>query len=209
MQANTKDRLYNMQIFTELLRRIRSICLERCIEHLTMVDIGGVSHEWYRDFFRLAGFSHCRCQSSASRAVQLETRNCVVLRKSLAQDVSSRDERIRTWLAEISCTKEFCDPFAPRKGAEMERRYFHDLQAGLKDGDHSQVAELRAKLVTENQMLSKRARRDSMNSLAARRKVLKPKTKTVLLAKRSSGKDAVAERIGSSANKVVKKRKRS
>lgn len=204
MQANTKDRFFNMQIFAELLRCIRKICIERFIGHLKMVDIGCVSQKWYRDFFRLAGFSRCRCQSLASSALQLETWNCLSLRKSLNQDFSSMNERTRTCLAESRCTKALLGFVVPGEAAEVERRYFHDLRAELENEDHSQIARLRAKLTTGNRM---RTWRDSMNSLAASRKVLTLKTKTILPAKQSSSKDAVTKGIGGSAYKVTKQRR--
>lgn len=209
MQANTKDRFFNMQIFAELLRYIRKICIERFIGHLTMVDTGCVSQKWYYDFFGLAGFSRCRCRSLASSALQFYTWNCLILGKSLSQDLLSVYERTGTWLAGSRCTKTLLDCVAPGKAAGVERRYFHDLRAEPENENCSRVAELDSKLTTRNQILSKRTWRGSMNSLAAPRKVLKPKTKTEVPAKQWSGKDEVVKSVGSSAYRVMKKRKRS
>ena len=198
-----------MQIFAELFKCIREVCIERFIGHLTMVDIGCESQKWYQDFFRLAGFSRCRCQSSASSALQLEAWNCLILRKSLSQDLLSVYDRTKTWFAESRCTKALLDSVAPSKAAEVERRYFHDLRAELENETRSQVAELHSKPTSGDQMLSKRTWRDSMNRVAAPRMVLKPKPKTkiVLPAKQLSSKDAVAKGIGSSAYRVMKKPK--
>ena len=170
MQADTNDRFSNMQIFAMLLSCIRKICAERYIGHLAMLDIEGESHDWYRHFFRLAGFSRCRCQSSAGSALQLETRNCLALIKEpLDQGFPVMYERIGTWLAEGRCTRSLLDSVASGQAAEVEHRYFHDFLAEIGDRGPSQGVLMRPKSTVRKTMGTGRPWSKPVQRLAARR----------------------------------------
>ena len=116
MQADTPQGFLNIEIFAGLLHCIRGICAEKRISHLTMSDVEDVS-QWYRDFFRLAGFHRCRCPSpSAGSSIQQRSdrnQNCLSFHFSTSSYSSSsrrvlEDEEaslrrasgtIRAWLA--------------------------------------------------------------------------------------------------------------
>lgn len=136
MQANSGHRFLNMQIFAGLLGCVRKICIGRLIGHLAIVEIEDVSQHWYRDFFRLAGFHRCRCQSSAGSTLQPETRNCLSSSELLDIESSTVNETVRIWLAEGRCTSALLDSVASGEAAEVERKYFHDLRAELQDEKH-------------------------------------------------------------------------
>lgn len=129
MQANSNNHFLNLQIFAGLLKCIHKICMERFIGHLAIVDIEDVRQLWFRDFFRLAGFRRCHCQTSDGDALQLETWNCLALRESLDPESSIAFDKFKVWLAEGRCTEALLLSIASGKAAEVERKHFHDLLA--------------------------------------------------------------------------------
>ena len=210
MQADTNDHFSNMQIFAMLLSCIRKICAERYIGHLAMVEIEGESHDWYRDFFRLAGFSPCRCQSSAGSALQLETWNCLALIKEpLDQGFPAMYERIDTWLAEGRCTRSLLDSVASGQAAEVEHRYFHDLLAEIGGRGPSQDVLMRPKSTVRKPMGTGRPWSKPVQRLAARgTKAHQHQSGAVMLTKQWPSPGMTDKSMVTSAYKVVKKRKR-
>ncbi len=191
MQANANNRFLNMQIFAELLRFLCKICIGRLIGHLAIVDIGDASQNWYRDFFRLAGFSRCCCQSPAGSAVQLEDWNCLVLKPPDWESLSV-DKRVEIWLAEGRCTQALLDSVASGEAAEGERRYFRDLVAELKNRRNARSRQLYTELIASVQTRSHRHRQDSKGKLTApRKKALQPGTRIVSLKRHRSSQQAV------------------
>ena len=199
-----------MQIFAGLLRCIRNICMERFIEHLAIVDIADGSQNWYRDFFRLAGFRQCRCQRSGSSTLQLETQICLSLRRWPAEDFPTVYETVRVWLAEGRCTRALLDSVAFGEAAEVERRYFHDLLAELLNGKDVQSAQGHTERKIWDQTQSHRSRRESKRTWSTpRRKVSKPGNEVFLLRKHCSTQNGVVKSIGGSSFKARRTRKRS
>ena len=211
MQANTNDRFANMQIFAMLLSCIREICAEKLIVHLAMVDLEGVSQGWYGDFFRLAGFSRCRCQSSLGSALQVEPRNCLTLRrKSLDQGFSVVYERIEAWLAEGRCTRSLLDSVASGQAAEVERKYFHDLLEEIGNERLSQGLMIRPNSTVRGTLRARRPRPNPVQKLAATKtKAKQHQIGAVMLTKQWSSCETIEKRMAASAYKVVKKRKQS
>ena len=211
MQADTDNRFVNMQIFAMLLSCIRKICAERLIGHLAMVDIEGVSHDWYGDFFRLAGFSRCRCHSSASSALQLGPRKCLALREPLDRGFSAVYERIGTWLAEGRCTRNLLDSVASGQAAEVERKYFHDLLAEIGDERPSQGVLMRPKPTIGDTMRTRRPWPKSVKKLATAktRAQQQHQIETARLAEQRPSPETMGKSMTASAYKVVKKRKQS
>lgn len=208
MQANTKDRMLNMQTFAGLLRCIRNICTGRFIEHLAVVDIEGASQDWYRDFFRLAGFHQCHCQDSAGGAQQLETRRCLALRKAQPEDFPNVYETIRIWLAEGRCTRVLLDSVAFGNAAEVERRYFRRLLAELENRESAQRTQTATSCVGRIQMQSRRPWQESEKTWAiARKKGLKLGNEAQLSRKHWSSEYAVVKKECGSAVKAWKKRR--
>ena len=208
MQAKTNDRFHNVQIFAGLLRCIRKICVERLIGHLTIVDIKDVSQSWYRDFFKLAGFQHCRCQSSAGSTLQLETRNCIALTGSLDQGFSTVYETVSIWLAEGRCTRALLDSAASGEAAEVERRYFHDLLAVFGNEKNLQSAQGHVEVVARDRTHGQRPSKMSVRrSATSRRNALEPWTSFKSSRKHWSNQDAVDKSIGGPASRVRKKRR--
>lgn len=209
MQANTNNRFANMQIFAMLLSCIRNICAERYIGHLAMVNIEGESHDWYHDFFRLAGFSPCRCQSSADSALQLEPRNCLALiRESLDLGFSAVYEKIDTWLAEGRCTRSLLDSVASGQAAEVEHRYFHDLLAKIGGEEPSQGVLMRPK----SKLRETKCTRSPWSKPVQRLAVTKTKAQqhqigAVMLTKQWPSRETMEKSMVTSAYKVMKKRK--
>ena len=198
-----------MQIFAMLLSCIRKICAERFIGHLAMVDIEGVSHDWYRAFFRLAGFCRCRCQSSADSALQLEPRNCLTLmRESLDQRFSAVYERIGAWLAEGRCTRSLLNSVASGQAAEVEHKYFHDLLAELGGQRPSQGVLMCPKSTVRDTMRTPRPWPKSVQKLAATKtKAQKHQIEAVMLTKQWTSREMTEKSGAASAYRVVKKRK--
>lgn len=210
MQANTNDRFLNMQIFAGLLRCVSKICIERLIGHLVIVDIEDVSQKWYHDFFRLAGFYRCCCQSSAGSTLELEARNCLASRQSPDRNFSIVYERLRTWLAEGRCTAALLDSVASGEAVEVERRYFHDLLAELGKERRSQSAQMRGEFIARDQTRSQRPWQKSVGRpVAPRSEALKPGTKTFSSRKHWCSQDTVVKSVGGPALGVREKRKRS
>ena len=211
MQADTNNRFVNMQIFAMLLSCIRKICAERLIGHLAMVDIEGVSHDWYGDFFRLAGFSRCRCHGSASSALQLGPRNCLALREPLDRGFSAVYERIGTWLAEGRCTRNLLDSVASGEAAEMEHKYFHDLLAEIGDEKPSQGILMRSKSTFRDTIRTRRPRPKSVKKLAAAKTKAQQQhqVETVRPTEQRPSPETMEKSMAASAYKVVKKRKQS
>ena len=208
MQANTNDRFLNMQIFAELLRCIRETCIDRFIGHLAMMDIGDVSQRWYRDFFRLAGFSRCRCQCSATGALQLVNRVCLVSRKPLNQNSPAVYEKMRTWLAEGRCTEALLDSVASGEAAEVERKYFHDLLAELQNEKLSQSARMHTNRATMDQIPSQRPWQESVRRLTAPRiKALDTRTGAMLLKKYWPSQYSVVKSTRGPACRLVERNK--
>ena len=196
MQANANDRFLNMQIFAKLLKYLCKICTVRLIGHLAIVDLGDASQNWYRDFFRLAGFSRCCCQSAARSAVQLEDWNCLVLKPPDLESLSV-DKRVESWLAEGRCTQALLDSVASGEAAEVERRYFRDLVAELKNRRYSQRRTLYTELIASVQTRSHRPRQDSNRQdskgklTAPRKRALQPGTRIISLKRHRSSQQAV------------------
>ena len=211
MKADTNNRFANMQIFAMLLSCIRKICAERYIGHLVMVNLEGLSHNWYRDFFRLAGFSRCLCQSSDSSALQLEPRNCLALmRESFDQSFSAVYERIGAWLAEGRCTRSLLDSVASGQAAEVEHKYFQDLLAELGDQRPSQGVLMRPKSTVRDTMHTRRPWPKSVQKLAATKtKAQKHQIEAVMLTKQWTSRETTEKSGAASAYRVVKKRKQS
>lgn len=210
MQANSKDRLLNMQIFAGLLRRVRKICVERFIGHLAIVDIEDASQSWYRDFFRLAGFSRCRCHSSDGSALQREAWNCVSLRGWLENNFPNVYDTVRIWLEEGRCTRALLDSVASGDAAEVERRFFHDLIAELENEKKSRSAEARMILTSRNRTRSQRPWLDSTRESAAPgRKALKHGKGFFSLSKHESSQKVLVKSTEDSVLRVREKRKRS
>ena len=211
MQADTKNRFVNMQIFAMLLSCIRKICTERFIGHLAMMEVEGVSQDWYRDFFRLAGFRQCRCQSSTSSELQLEPRNCLALmRKSLDQGFSAVYERIGNWLAEGRCTRSLLDSVASGQAAEVEHKYFHDLLAEISDGRPSQGVLMRPKSTVRDTTRTGRPWPKSVQKLAATKtKAQKHRIGAVMLTKQWPSRKTTEKSTAASVYKVVKKHRQS
>lgn len=209
MQANTNDRFLNIRIFAGLLECVRKICVERLIEHLAIADIQDVSQSWYRDFFRLAGFYRCRCQSSASGTLQLETRNCLSLRRSLDKEWPTVYKMVKIWLAEGRCTRALLDSIASGEASEVERRYFHDLCAELNSENHSQSAQAHKGFKARDQ-----ARRQSPwqeyigRSAPPRRKTLRSGAEAFSSREPWCRKHSVVESMGGSASRVRSMRRR-
>lgn len=209
MQANTRDRALNMQVFAGLLRCIRKICNERFIGHIAIVGIQDVSQIWYSDFFRLAGFHPCHCQSSAGSTPKLETRICLASRESPAESFPTVYEMFRIWLAEGRCTKALLDSIASGEGAEVEHRYFHDLLTEFENETHSQSAQANTKFTARDQTHSQMPWQESMRTSAApKRKVLKPRSRALSLRKQYSSQDVVVKNMDRSVFRARKKRKR-
>ena len=210
MQADTNNRFVNMQIFAMLLSCIRKICAERFIGHLAMVDTEGVSQGWYGDFFRLAGFSRCRCQSLTSSALQLEPRNCLALRESLDQGFSATYERIGAWLAEGRCTRSLLDSVESGQAAEVERKYFHNLLAEIGDEGPLQGLLIRPKSAVRDTMRTLRPRQKPVQKLAATKtKAQQHQIEAVMPKKQWPSREMTGKRSAASAYKVVKGRKQS
>ena len=211
MQATADSRFFNMQIFAKLLGSIRTICVERFISHLVMVDTGGVSQGWYRDFFRLAGFSRCRCQSSASSTQQLELRNCLALRESVNGDFSPVYDKVSLWLAEGRCTRTLLDSVASGEAAEVESRHFHDLLAELENERPFQGGIIHQNLAVRDKTSIQKALAKSVQRLAATKaKVQKPRTRNLLLKKkRWPSQDVTKKNAAGSTYKAIKKPKES
>ena len=178
IQANTNDRLLNIQIFTELLRRIRSLCTERFINHLAIFDIDDESQNWYRDFFRLAGFNRCRCHISAGMTLQLGTWNCLASREAFQWELLTVYERVRIWLAEGRCTKALLDSVASGEAVEVERKHFQDLLAQLKNENHSEFTRMGMELTRRCQVRSQNSRQNCVRTSAVSKgRSWKPRTK--------------------------------
>ena len=211
MQADTKNRFANMQIFAMLLSCIRKICVERFIWHLAMVDLEGVSQGWYGDFFRLAGFSPCRCQISAGSELRVEPRNCLALmRESLDRGFSAVYERIEAWLAEGRCTRSLLDSVASGQAAEVEQRYFHDLLAEIGDERSSQSVRMGAKSTVRDTFRTRRPRLKSMQKLpATKTKAQQHQIGAVVLTKQWPSRETIEKGMAASAYKVGRKRKQS
>ena len=210
MQADTNNRFVNVQIFAMLLSCIRKICTERFIRHLAMVDIEGVSQGWYGDFFRLAGFSRCRCQNLAGSALQLEPRNCLALKESLDQGFSAAYERMGTWLAEGRCTRSLLDSIASGQAAEVERKYFHDLLAEIGDKGPSQGLLIRLKSAVRDSMRTLRPRQKLVQKLAATKtKAQQHQVGVVKPKKQWPSRETTGKGSAASAYKVVKERKQN
>ena len=206
MQANTNERFLNMQIFAELLRCIRETCIDRFIGHLAMVDISEVSQRWYRDFFRLAGFSRCHCQCFPSDALQLVNRVCLASRKPMNQNSPAVYEKMRTWLAEGRCTEALLDSVASGEAVEVERKYFHDLLAELQNKNLSQSARMNTNQAAMDQIPSQRPWQESVKRLTApRRKALGVRTGVMFLRKYWPSQDAVVKSTGGPASRLMEK----
>ena len=211
MQANTNDRFLNMRIFAELLRCIREICAERLIGHLAMVDLGDESQSWFRDFFRLAGFRRCRCQGPARGAPQPEPRNCLASKGSLERDCSTACERLGAWLAQGRCTRALFESVASGEAADVERRYFRDLLAELKDekekGDGKVSHRVGARTGVTARMRRHRSWPNVVRRLAGPRRAGKPEAGFSSLRKARFSQDTGIKSMRESACRVVKKRK--
>lgn len=209
MQANTNDRFVNIQIFAGLLRCIRRICTERLIGHLAIVDIEDTSQSWYRYFFKLAGFSHCHCQDSAGSTLQLENRDCLAWRESSQEDFSTAYKMVRIWLAEGRCTRALLDSVASGEAAEVERKYFHDLLAGIWKEKPSQRGQAHTEHTARGQMHSHRSWQESVRmSTAPRRIAMKPGSELLSLRKHWFSQDVVVKSMGSPALRAMQKCKR-
>ena len=205
MQANTKDRLLNIQIFAELLRRIRGICAQRFIEHLAIFDMNDGSQDWYRDFFRLAGFSRCRCRVPAGIPLQLESWNCFASREPLEWKFLTVYEKVKIWLAEGRCTKALLDSVASGEAVEVERRYFQKLLAQLENERLSELTRMRTELTGKYQLRGQKAGRDCPRTLAvSKRRCSKPRTEVVSLRKHRYSQRTVMKGMGGSVFVVVK-----
>ena len=175
-----------------------------------MVEIEGVSQGWYRDFFRLAGFSPCQCQSSASTAPQLEPRNCLALRDSLEQDSSAVYERFRAWLAEGRCTRSLLDSVASGQAAEVEHKHFHDLLADMGEERPSQGVLMRSKSAFRDTMRTRRLWPKSMQKTAATKtKTQQHQIGAAIVTKQWPSRETVGKSMIASAYKVLKTRKQS
>ena len=209
MQADTNNRSVNMQIFEMLLSCIRKICAERYIGHLAMVDIEGVPQGWYGDFFRLAGFSRCRCQSSAGSALQLEPRNCLALtRESLDQSFSAVYGRIGAWLAEDRSTRSLLDSVASGQAVEVEHKHFHDLLADVGEERPSSGVLMHPKSAVRGTMRTRRPWLKSVQKLAATMTKAQPhQIEAVMLTKQWTSRETTEKSTAAPAHKVGKKRK--
>ena len=210
MQADTNNRFANIQIFAMLLSCVRKICAERYIGHLVMVEIEGVSQDWYGGFFRLAGFTRCRCQSSANSVLQLEPRNCLALmRESVDQGFSAVYERISSLLAEGRCTRSLLESIASGQGAEVEHKYFHDLLAEIGSERPSHSVLMCPKPTVRDPMRTRRPWPESVQRLAATKtKALQHQIGAVTLTKQWPSRE-MEKSTAASAYKVVKKRRQS
>ena len=207
MQADTNDRLLNIQIFAELLRRIRKICAQRFIEHLAIFDIDDGPQNWYRDFFRLAGFSRCRCRMPAGIPLQLESWNCLASREPLEWKFLTVYEKVRNWLAEGRCTKALLDSVASGEAVEVERRHFQNLLAQLENERLSEFSRLGTEFTRKNQLRSQKAGRDCVRiSAVSKRSCLKPRAEVVFLGKHWYSQRTVMKGMGGLVFGVVKKR---
>ena len=210
MQADTNDRFLNVQIFAGLLSRIRRICIERLINHLTIVEIEDLSQTWYRDFFRLAGFYRCRCQSSAGSTLQLEARNCLASTETLARHFASVYETVSMWLAQGRCTRALLASVASGAAVGMELGRFHDLLAELENEEHYEGAQARSAFRARDRSRSQRSWQDCVKrSAEQRRKVLRPGSKVSSLKKNWSSQDSVVRSIEGSDFRVRKKRRQT
>lgn len=210
MQANTNDRFLNMQIFAGLLRCIRKICMERFIGHLAIVDIDDISQNWYRDFFRLAEFSRCYCRASNGNTLRPENWNCLASRKTPLEDFSAVYEKVEIWLAEGRCTKALLDSVASGEAAEVERRYFHDLLAEIREEKQAQMGRAQIERTIRDQMRSQKSWRETVRtSKAPSKKTVKPRSQILSSSKHCSTQDKVVKNTGGSAFRGTKKCKRS
>ena len=208
MQASTSDRFLNMQIFAQLLRCIREICIQKFITHLAMVDIRDGSQTWYRKFFRLAGFRRCRCQRSTGSAVQVETRNCLGSKQSLDGNSSAVYRTVMGWLVEGRCTSALLASIASGEAAEVERIYFHDLLAKLEKKRSTQGGSILTSKMANDRMHTPKSRLESVQRVAAlKTKAQKPQSGPILLRKQWPIQDTVKDGTGDSAYRVTKKRK--
>ena len=209
MQANTSDRFFNMQIFAGLLRCIRKICTERFIKHLTIVDIEDISQDWYRDFFRLVGFSRCYCRTSNGNTLRTENWNCLASRKSSFEDFSTVYEKVKIWLAEGRCTKSLLDSVASGEAAEVERRYFHDLLAELREEKQGHKGRAHIEHTVGGQVDGQRAWRKTVRkSKVPSKKTLKPRSEMLSSIEHCSSQEKVVKNMGGSVFRATKIRKR-
>ena len=204
MQANTKDRFLNMQIFSGLLGCVRKICIERFIEHVTVVDIEDTPQDWYRDFFRLAGFCRCRCRDSAGGTRQLQKRSCLVLRQSPDAEISAVYGMIRTWLAKGLYKRALLDSVASSEATEVKRRQSHDLLAEIENKKRPQSGQVPTKITaSDRRCMEIPWQEPTGRSLAPKKKTFKR------LKQHWSCQSVLVKSIGTFGVRVSKKRKRS
>ena len=212
MQANAGNRFRNMQIFLKLLECIGEICNERLIGHIAFLDIKHPSQNWYRDFFRLAGFVPCRCQSSASIAQQFGTWSCLVSRNTLAEKFLAVYERTEDWFAEGRCTKTLIDSVASGEASEVERRYFKDLLAELGIEEHPQSAATiihTEAIVEDTSWSASQSCQSALEMSPVKKRALQPVSKVVPSIKHPSAQHPVLQNGSGSPYQVSRKHKRN
>ena len=172
-----------MQIFAALLRCIRHICAERFIQHIAVVDIEHPSQDWFRDFFRLAGFRRCRC--GTDRSLELEPRRlCLRLRKA-----PGGDETIRRCFAEGRCTRALLGSVAFGEAGEVERRCFRHLLAGFGEGKSGQSTQADTVCVGRDETRSPRSgQEDEKTRVLARKKPVRLESEAFLSKRHRSSK---------------------
>lgn len=183
--------------------------MERFIEHLAIIDIEDTAQDWYRDFFRLAGFSRCNCQALADSTLRLANWNCLASRKSPFEDFSTVYEKVKIWLAEGRCTRALLDSVASGEAAEVERKYFHDLLAEIREEKQAQRGRAHKERTTRGQTHGQRAWRGTgRTSKAPTKLIVKPGSEVLSSKSHWSGQNMVVKSTSGAAFKGTKKHKR-
>ena len=132
--------------------------------------------------------------------MQLEPRRrCLRLRNAPLGDFPDPYDSIRSWLAEGRCTRALLESVAFGEAAEVERRYFHRLLAGLEKGKAGQSTQVDTACVGRDDTQSQRSEQGSEKTRAMpRTKVLKLGSEAVSSGKNRSSDYAVVKRVGGS-----------
>ena len=169
-----------------------------------MVDMGSSSSQnWYRDFFRLAGFHRCRCQCLA---LQVESRNCLSLRKSVRRESPTIYKKMDSWLAEDRCTESSLDAVATCQATQMERECFHDALKGLGKERRSGGKSVRTEPMNGDPMGGQSRTQESVRRSTGSKGASKPRTGAVSLRTQWSKKSEVVKSIGMPGSRVTKHR---